>query len=165
MAKEKSADIARGMWTNTAAKHMTKVTFPLLAVFIYSVFGLITYSSENNHYGYMLVGSAGSLIIMIISVMSMTMLKLTVIRLLLKNIGRLLLIFPFLFGCYITFYQGFWGFSELSNGFSLVVIIKSVTATFLGFKIVSEVNELNDSSEKFEKMIEASLIVEKFSKK
>ena len=165
MAKEKSADIAIGMWTNTAARHMTKVTFPLLAVLIYSIFGLKIHSSENNHYDFMLVGSLGSLIIMIISGISIKTYKLTVMRILLKNIGKLLLIFPFLFGCYITFYQGFWGFSELSNGFSLIVIIKSVIATFLGFRIVSEVYEFNESSEKFEEMIKASLTVEKISKK
>jgi len=50
----------------------------------------------------------------------------------------------FIFACYITFYQGFWGFSELSNGFSIWVIIKSIAALYLGWKLAKTTSEISE---------------------
>jgi hypothetical protein len=49
---------------------------------------------------------------------------------------------PFLFGCYLIAYQGFWGYKELSHGFSVWLIIKAVVAILLGYKIVYELDKL-----------------------
>src|SRR5467141_1131507 len=41
------------------------------------------------------------------------------------------------FGCYLVFYKGFWGLSELSRGFSIDVLLRTPLFLVLGYTVVS----------------------------
>ncbi len=46
---------------------------------------------------------------------------------------------PYIFGCYLVFYKGFWGFTLLTSGFSTIIILKSLLFIVLGYTIVSSI--------------------------
>lgn len=47
--------------------------------------------------------------------------------------------FPFILGCYLVFYQGFWGLFRLAGGFAFGSLVWSGVAIFLGYKLVRQV--------------------------
>jgi hypothetical protein len=44
---------------------------------------------------------------------------------------------PYVFGCYLVFYRGFWGLTDLSNGFSILVLLRTAFFVILGFAVVN----------------------------
>jgi len=50
---------------------------------------------------------------------------------------------PWLFGSYLTLYKGFWSLKDLLNGFSLLVLLKSLSFIVVGYAIVSKLYKIS----------------------
>ena len=119
---------------------------PVIIIFVYSLAQLILHlvwlGGSVGHYIFMLVGS-------IVSFASISMYTRTFFHSRKKEIlaapsMTIAYALVFVFACYITFYQGFWGFAELRDGFSIWVILKSVVAIYLGWKLAKVTSEISD---------------------
>jgi len=119
---------------------------PVIIIFIYSVVQLVLHivwlGGSVSHYLFMIVGSIISFVG--ISMYTRTFFHSKKKKLLTAPSMTLAYALVFIFACYITFYQGFWGFSELSNGFSIWVIIKSIAALYLGWKLAKTTSEISE---------------------
>jgi hypothetical protein len=119
---------------------------PVIIIFIYSVVQLILHlvwlGGSAGHYIFMLVGSIVSFVG--ISMYTRTFFHSRKRELLAAPSMTIAYALVFIFACYITFYQGFWGFAELRDGFSIWVILKSVIAIYLGWKLAKVTSEMSD---------------------
>jgi len=123
---------------------------PLIFVAIYSIVCLFIYGLNGNHYAFMLLGSilamTGMFAFVLASFLYGGTSKKSYIAMLLTLAGFA----PYLFGIYITFYQGFWGFQELSAGFSIWVVVKAIGAILIGFWIVKKTYQITEEEKKFD---------------
>jgi uncharacterized membrane protein YhdT len=119
---------------------------PVIIIFIYSIVQLILHlvwlGGSIGHYVFMLAGSLISFAG--ISMYTRTFFHSRKKELLAAPSMTIAYTLVFVFACYITFYQGFWGFSELRDGFSIWVILKSVVAIYLGWKLAKTTSEISD---------------------
>lgn len=119
---------------------------PVIIIFIYSLVQLILHivwlGGSIGHYLFMIVGSIVSFVG--ISMYTRTFFHSKKKKLLSAPAMALAYTLVFIFACYITFYQGFWGFSELRDGFSIWVIIKSIAAIYLGWKLAKTTSEISE---------------------
>lgn len=131
---------------NALSNTRAAMTSPLLIVFIYALVQLIwnplVFNESSSHYIFMIVGS-------VISFFCVTMYTRTIFHprsneLLKAPPMTIAYVVIFLFACYITFYQGFWGFAELTNGFSVWVILKSILAIIAGRNIAIAASHISD---------------------
>lgn len=127
---------------------------PIFLVFLYSLVQVILHSiwidGPTGHYIFMIIGS-------VISFVCVTMYTRTVFHprsneLLKAPSMTIAYVVIFLFACYITFYQGFWGFVELTNGFSVWVILKSILAIIVGRNIAKAASHISDQVKSVEKI-------------
>lgn len=51
---------------------------------------------------------------------------------------------PWIFGSYLVFISGFWSLKGLIDGFSIIVIIKSMVFIFLGYIVVSKFHQISE---------------------
>jgi hypothetical protein len=123
---------------------VTQLTLPALAVLIYSVVQLIIHGSQHNHYILMLIGSILSVLGAFVYIFASFAYGATGKKSILAMLCAFAGFIPYLFGCYLVFYQGFWGFKELSTDFSIWIVIKAVAAIFLGFRIVSSTYKITE---------------------
>jgi hypothetical protein len=73
-----------------------------------------------------------------------------------KDTSYVLTAIVWLFGCYLVFYQGFWGLKELSHGLVIWEIAKAVISVILGFVVVSQIFGLTEDADKLKKVIKLS---------
>jgi len=123
---------------------------PVIIIFLYSLVQLILHAiwlgGSIGHYIFMLVGSIVSFVG--ISMYTRTFFHSKKKELLSAPSMTIAYALVFIFACYLTFYQGFWGFAELRNGFSIWVIIKSVVAIYLGWKLAKTTSKISDEVKK-----------------
>jgi hypothetical protein len=55
------------------------------------------------------------------------------------------LLIPYLLGCYLVFVRGFWRLSELTTGFSIIVLLKAGAFVIVGYFLVSGLSKLTDA--------------------
>jgi uncharacterized membrane protein YozB (DUF420 family) len=123
---------------------LTQLAIPLLAVLLYACMQLILVGEQNNHYVFMVVGSILSFVGAFIYVIASYTHGATGKRSIFGMLSAFAGFIPYLFGCYLVFYQGFWGFTELSSGFSVWVVIKGMVAILLGYKIVNAIYQITE---------------------
>lgn len=145
MASSHKQAAAQAAWPQRQfVDKITQLTLPALAVLVYSVIELIVQGGQHNHYLFMIVGSfmsvLGAFAYVFASATYGTTGKKSFLAMLCAFAGFL----PYLFGCYLVFYQGFWGFRELSVGFSVWLIIKAIAAIILGFIIVNSTYQITE---------------------
>ena len=124
--------------------NVTQLVLPLLVVIIYSIVQLIIHGAHNNQYLFMLIGSLLSIIGAFAYIFASYVYGATGKKSLLAMLCALAGFIPYLFGCYLVFYQGFWGFKELSTGFSVWLIIKAVVSILLGYRVVSSMYKITE---------------------
>lgn len=115
---------------------------PIVIIFIYSLVQLIRTGGSEGSYIFMAVGSVVSFVC--ISMYTRTLFHPKRRELLSAPSMLLAYVLVFIFACYITFYQGFWGLSELRDGFSILVIVKSIVAIYLGWKIARTTSVISE---------------------
>lgn len=119
---------------------------PVIIIFIYSVVQLILHlvwlGGSVGHYIFMLVGSIVTFVG--ISMYTRTFFHSRKKEILAAPSMTIAYALVFVFACYTTFYQGFWGFAELRDGFSIWVILKSLVAIYLGYKLAKTTSEISD---------------------
>lgn len=64
---------------------------------------------------------------------------------------------PYLFGCYLVFYRGFWSLKELASGFSLLVPFKAACFVLVGYAVVSGIDKVSEFVRRVDK---GELIIE-----
>ena len=60
---------------------------------------------------------------------------------------------PYIFGCYLVFYQGFWGLKELSTGFSVWLVVKAIASLFIGHRVVAQTYEITELDGRFAELL------------
>ena len=132
-AKPQSQSSETIIMENMRTEIAGRMLFPVIVIVVYSAFQLIRLGSSNNHYVVMLVGALISFFC--ISVYTRTISHPRA-KQLLSSVSMLLSCgFVFIFACYITLYQGLWGFMELRTGFSLWLVVKALVAIYLGYQL------------------------------
>lgn len=145
MSNDKTQTPSQQAWPQRQfVDKITQLTLPALAVLLYSIIQLIRVSGGNNHYLFMIIGSFVAVVGAFIYVMASYTHSATGKRSILGMFSAFAGFLPYLFGCYLVFYQGFWGFQELSTGFSIWLIIKAVVAIVLGFRIVNSMYQITE---------------------
>jgi hypothetical protein len=122
---------------------------PLIVIAIYSVVCLAIYGATDNHYLFMLLGSVASMVGAFLHVLSSFIYGVTGRKSWLAAFMVAAGLVPWLFGSYIVVYEGFWGFKELSSGFSVWVVAKSLAAVLLGFVVVIRMYEITEEDRRF----------------
>jgi hypothetical protein len=149
MAAKNQSRAQRAWPQATFSKLQGELGVPLIIVAIYSIVCLIIYGNTGNQYLFMLVGS----ILSMAGIFAFVMASFSYGALGKKSFVAMLMTFagfiPYLFGVYLTFYQGFWGFKELSTGFSIWLVVKSLGAIVLGFWIVNKTYQITEEEKKF----------------
>lgn len=64
---------------------------------------------------------------------------------------------PYIFGCYLVFYEGFWRMRNLFNHFSLMVIFTSLFFVFIGYNVVYGIYRVSEFGRKVD---EGKIIIE-----
>lgn len=129
-----------------------KLITVLLPVFVYSLVPLIRLGSNGNQYVLMIIGSLLSVLGVISFTATSYLYSATNRKSFIAVFFTFIGFMPYIFGCYLTFYQGFWGFSELRYGFSFWVLFKAIASILIGYIIVSKLYELTELDRKFAKM-------------
>lgn len=124
----------------------SSILSPVVIIFIYSLVQLILHAiwlgGSSGQYIFMTIGSIVSFLC--ISMYTRTFFHSKRKELLSRPSMLISYVLVFIFACYITFYQGFWGFLELRDGFSIWVILKSIVAIYLGWKIAKTTSEISE---------------------
>lgn len=116
-----------------------KAITPLIFVLIYSIVQLIRFGNKSD-YLLLLIGC-------ILSVMAVVGFGYTIVNKTRSFIHMLLALsgfIPYLFGIYLVFVSGFWSLKELTNGFSIIVILKAIVFIFFGYRLVSKFYQITE---------------------
>ena len=60
--------------------------------------------------------------------------------------------FPYLFGCYVTFYEGLWRLRLLLNGFSIGTLLASVVFVVLGYMVVLGIYRVSELGQRLDEV-------------
>jgi len=148
----------------TFSRLQSKMAVPLLVILLYSVICLILYGNTD-HYLFILMGSVISIVGAFLFVLSSYIYGATGRKSFVAVLMVLAGAVPWLFGSYIVFYQGFWGFMSLRSGFSMLIIIKSIAAIVLGFIVVNTMDKITEEDKKFGNWIKSDPSLTKPAKK
>jgi len=64
---------------------------------------------------------------------------------------------PYVFGCYLVFYEGLWRLRALSGGFSLSLLLVSAFFVVLGYAVVSGIHQVSELARRVD---EGSIIID-----
>lgn len=116
-----------------------KAITPLVFIFIYSIVQLIRLGNKSD-YLLLLIGCILSVMAIVGFGYTIVNKKRSFIHMLLSLSGFI----PYLFGAYLVFISGFWSLKELTNGFSIIVILKAIIFVFFGYRLVSEFYQITE---------------------
>jgi len=120
-----------------------KVVTGLLPVLIYSIIQLIRHGNQSD-YLLLLIGcllSAAAVMGYIINELTNGVKgKKGFLAMILAFAGFI----PWAFGSYVVFVSGFWSLKDLADGFSIMVILKSLAAIFFGYMVVSNFYKITE---------------------
>lgn len=165
MSKEKQKTHAQEVWPQSVFTELEgKLATTLLGVLVYSVVCAFIFGIQENHYLFMIVASVlsamGAFIYVLSSYRYGATGKKSYIAVLMVWAGFI----PYLFGCYLVAYQGFWGFKELSAGFSVWLLIKAIGAILLGYRVVNQTYHITEVDRKFAEQVKANPALLELSK-
>lgn len=136
-----SASFIREVATELTARAI----LPLIIVFLYAVVQLIRGENQDNSF-FLLVGSIFSAVTILGYFISMAIREYGAIQK--KSFLVAILIYgglvPWAFGVYIVLINGLWSLVSLANGFSIIVILKSVIFLALGYSLVSNLHKMTE---------------------
>jgi hypothetical protein len=67
---------------------------------------------------------------------------------------------PYLFGCYLVFYEGIWNLKSIFNGFSFTVILRSAYYVFFGYAVLMGIYKVSELGKAID---DENIIIEKVS--
>ncbi len=122
------------------ARMTTKAYFALVAVFIFASVKLILHGNVAD-YLWLLIGS----VLSAAAIFAYSLLAIASKRksFLLSGVAFAGFI-PFLFGCYLVFYRGFWRLSNLFAEFSVWTIVAAVCFVLVGYAVVSGIHKVSE---------------------
>lgn len=126
-------------FSKLGGKAMTALT----VIFVYSIVQLIRIGNQND-YLFLLIGC----ILSFLTMMGYIINELTNGVKGKKNFFAMFLAFggfiPWAFGSYVVFIDGFWSLKNLTDGFSIIVILKALIFVFLGYVVVSNFYKITE---------------------
>ena len=86
----------------------------------------------------------GSLVCLMLFVIVPFVMKAKTIHAVVKAVAALLLFVPFVFGCYLVFYEGLWRLRLLESGFSFGLVFATIVYTVGGFAVVKATYNISE---------------------
>ncbi len=122
----------------------TQAVLPLLAVIVYSMAQLVRVGFQGNQYAFMLLVGILSIVCIFVYILASYTHGATGKKSIIGMLSAFAGFIPWLFGLYLVIYQGFWGFKELSAGFTIWIVIKALVAIFLGYRIINAMYQITE---------------------
>ena len=86
----------------------------------------------------------GSLVSLMLFIIVPFVMKAKTIHSVVKAVAALLLFVPFVFGCYLVFYEGLWRLRLLESGFSFGLVFATIVYTVGGFAVVKATYNISE---------------------
>jgi len=86
----------------------------------------------------------GSLVSLMLFIIVPFVMKAKTIHSVVKAVAALLLFVPFVFGCYLIFYEGLWRLRLLESGFSFGLVFATIVYTVGGFAVVKATYNISE---------------------
>ena len=86
----------------------------------------------------------GSLVSLMLFFIVPIVMKVKTIHSVVKAVAALLLFVPYVFGCYLVFYEGLWRLRLLESGFSFGLVFATIVYTVGGFGVVKATYNISE---------------------